>query len=125
MSPLRNILGVYGDRVIAEEVFELMLLNAGQSSESILFDVSPYFTIESAGLLKKGLSSNNDRFRAWTVWQLRKVGYQFTQEEIDKLMRDESWMVRANAAIAAPQLTKGLAQTDTNPFVRFASSLND
>jgi hypothetical protein len=125
LQPLRHLVGIYGDKEIAEEVFELMLQTAEQSSESLLLDVSPYFTIDSAGLLKKGLSSNNDKFRAWTVWQLRKVGHQFTQEEIDNLMRDASWMVRANATVAAPQLTKELAQKDKNPFVRFSASLNN
>jgi len=122
LQPLRSIVGIYGDKEIAEAVLEFMLQNAAQNT---LFDVSPYFTSESAELLKKGLSSDNDRFRAWSVWQLRKVGYQFTQDEINKLMRDESWMVRANAAIAAPQLTKDLAKNDKNPFIRFASSLNN
>jgi len=125
LQPFRSLLGVYGDKEIAEEAFELTLQSAEQSREISFFDISPYFTIESAGLLKKGLSSNNDKFRAWTVWQLRKVGYQFSKEEIDKLMLDNSWMVRANATIAAPKLTKEQAQKDDNPFVRFTASLQN
>jgi len=125
LYPFHSLLGIYGDKEIAEEAFELMLQSADQNSENTLFDISPYLTIESAELLKKGLSSDNDKFRAWSVWQLRKVGYQFSQDEIEKLMRDESWMVRANTVIVAPEMTKNLAQNDKNPFVKFTASLQN
>jgi len=120
LAQLEKPLGLYSDRNLAEEVFQLML-----KSEMNLTVVSPYFTIESVEFLKKGLNFHNDDLRAWTVWQLRRVGYQFTQEEIDKLMKDKSWMVRANATIAAPLTTKDLAKTDKNPVVNFIASLQN
>jgi hypothetical protein len=58
------------------------------------------------------------------VWQLRRVGYKFTQEELDKLLKDDSWIVRANAVMAEPQRAKNIAVNDKNSFVRFVATLS-
>ena len=124
LNSLRDVVGYYADREIAEDVFRLMLRvyeNGGELSE---LNISPYFTIESAELIKKGLIVPNYRFRAWCVWQLRRVGYKFSQEELDKLLKDDSWMVRANAVMAEPQRAKNIAVNDKNSFVRFVVTLS-
>jgi hypothetical protein len=123
LRPLRRLLGIYSDREIAEDVFKVMLKNSETKKESEICDLLPYFSIESAELLKKGLVCSDDSLRAWCVWQLRKVGYKFTQEEIDNLMHDKSWMVRTNAVAAEPQKAKNLASRDKNSFVRFVVTL--
>lgn len=124
MNSLQNVVGFYADREIAEGVFRLMLRVYENGGELRELNISPYFTIESAELLKKGLTVPNHRFRAWSVWQLRRVGYQFTQEELDKLLKDDSWIVRANSVMAEPQRAKNIAVNDKNSFVRFVATLS-
>ena len=122
-SPLRDIVGVYADREISEKI--LTILQGTENDDWFYgWNVWPHLTIESAELIKKGLASGNDKFRAWSVWQLRNVGYKFTQEEIDKLLKDESWIVRANAVMAEPQRAKNIAANDKNSFVRFVATLS-
>jgi hypothetical protein len=123
LPPLRYLVEYYGDREIAEVVFRLMLRVDETGGEFEALNVSPYFTIESADLLKKGMTARNDKLRAWSVWQLRRVGYKFSREEIDKLIHDESWMVRANTVVAEPQKTINIAASDKNSFVRFVATL--
>jgi len=123
LIPLRELVGYYGDREIAEGVFRLMLRVDETGEKFEVSNVSRYFTIESADLLKKGLTARNGKFRAWSVWQLRKVGYKFSQEDIDKLLKDDSWMVRANVVMAEPQIVKNIAMNDKNSFVRFVAIL--
>jgi hypothetical protein len=121
--PLRDIVGVYGDREISEKILTLL---QGMENDD-WFDglrIWPHLTIESAELIKKGLASESDRFRAWSVWQLRNVGYKFTREELDKLMKDDSWIVRANAVMAEPKRAKTIADKDKNSFVRFVATLS-
>jgi hypothetical protein len=124
MNSLQDVVGYYADKEIAEGVFRLMLRLYENGGELRELNISPYFTIESAELLKKGLTVPNYRFRAWSVWQLRRVGYKFTQEELDKLLKDDSWIVRANAVMAEPQRAKNIAVNDKNSFVRFVATLS-
>jgi hypothetical protein len=123
LLPIRDLIEIYADREIAENIFT-MLLGTENNDWFEGWQIWPHLTIESAELLKKGLASSNDRFRAWSVWQLRRVGYQFTQEEIDKLLKDDSWMVRANAVMAEPEMAKNIAANDKNSFVRFVATLS-
>jgi hypothetical protein len=124
LNSLQEIVGFYADREIAEDVFRLMLRIHENRGELRELNISQYFTIESAELLKKGLIVPNYRFRAWSVWQLRRIGYQFTQEELDKLLKDDSWIVRANAVMAEPERAKDIAVNDKNSFVRFVATLS-
>jgi HEAT repeat protein len=101
------------------------MLRVDETGEEFeILNVLPCFTIESADLLKKGLTARNDKLRAWSVWQLRRVGYKFSQEELDKLLKDDSWMVRANAVMAEPQRAKNIVMNDKNGFVRFVATLS-
>jgi len=118
LSPLRYLVGPYGDSYIAQEVFTAQLLSAETERHFDPYEISSYFTMESAPLLKKGLDSKNSDMRAWCVWQLRKIGYKFDNTELEKLMRDESWKVRANAAFAGGKEVATIAAKDKNAFVR-------
>ncbi len=123
LSPLHRLLGVYGDTEIAEKVFEIMLRAAESDIHFDLCNVSPYFTAESSQLLLKGLGSRNEDMRAWCVWQLRKMAYRFTDDELNKLLSDPSWKVRANTAAAEPERTKKIAARDKNAFVWLVATL--
>ena len=117
----RSIL--YVDNQIAQDIFKIMLLAVDTGGHFETYDISPYFTIESAPLLKQGLQSKNGDMRAWCVWQLRKIGYKFDNAELENLMHDESWKVRANAAFAGGEVVAPLAAKDKNAFVRLVGSL--
>jgi hypothetical protein len=123
VNSLREVAGFYADREIAEDIFRLMFLMHQYHGEPQELHISPYFTIESAELLKKGLAAPNYKLRAWCVWQLRNVGYKFTQDELDMLLKDDSWIVRANTVMAEPLKSKSKAVNDKNSFVRFAGTL--
>ncbi len=123
LYPLRRIVGLHGDRQIAEEIFKIMLSAVDKEQHFESFDISPYFQGRSAGLLKQGLTCSNSDTRAWCVWQLRKIGYEWSIEEIGKLLTDKSWKVRANVAAAAGKEITALAANDRNSFVRAAASL--
>jgi hypothetical protein len=120
--------GTYDDKDIAEAVLKIMLRS---EDEDIIKDWDePWeapqdFNMQSADLLRQGLASKNEQLRAWCVWQLRKVGYQFSEEEMSRLLADESWKVRANAVVAGGRKTSGQAAKDPNPFVRWVASLSD
>jgi len=122
LNPLRRIVGLYGNRHIAEAIFKIMLSAVDEREGFESFEISPYFDDGSAESLKRGLSSENDDMRAWCVWQLRKIGYKWDKEELDKLLTDKSWKVRANAVIAGGKGTATLAGRDQSNFVRLVGS---
>jgi hypothetical protein len=122
----REVVGTYADKEISEAVLKIML----RSEDSDIVkdwdgpgEAPRDFDAQSADLLKQGLTSKNDQIRAWCVWQLRKVGYQFSENEISRLLTDESWKVRANAVIAGGRKTAEQAAKDADPFVRWVASL--
>ena len=125
LYPLRKIVGLHSDRQIAEEIFRILLSAVDKEEHFESFDISPYFEAQSARLLKKGLAGSNKDIRAWCVWQLRKLGYKWSVEELGKLLTDESWQVRANVAAAGGKEIAALAAAakDRNSFVRATASL--
>jgi hypothetical protein len=122
LYPLRRLVGFYCDRQIAEAAFKIMLLAADAHDEFEPWEISPYITGESTQLLKKGLESKNENMRAWCIWQLRKVEYKPSKEELDKLLTDKSWKVRANVVCATGKQAALSASKDENSFVRLVAS---
>jgi len=122
LYPLRRLIGFYCDRQIAEAAFKIMLLAADAHDEFEPWEISPYFTGESTQLLKKGLESKNENMRAWCIWQLRKIEYKPSKEELDKLLTDKSWKVRANVVCATGKQAALSASKDENSFVRLVAS---
>jgi hypothetical protein len=123
---VREALGTYVDRDISEAVLKIMLRSEDRDiikDWGEPWEIPQDFDIQSADLLRQGLASKNEQLRAWCVWQLRKVGYEFSEEEETRLLADESWKVRANTVIAGGRKTTGRAAKDPNPFVRWVASL--
>lgn len=92
---LYDIVGLYGDAQIAEEVLKIQLLT--DEEDFRVMDFSQYLTVNSIPLLKKGLLTKNNKLRAWCLWQLRKLNYDWKKAEIEKLLGDKDWRVRNNA----------------------------
>jgi hypothetical protein len=125
-SPMREVVGTYTDRDISEAVLKIMFHSKDNDIMEVWrkpWEIPQDFDMQSADLLRQGLASKNEQLRAWCVWQLRKVGYQFSEDEMSRLLKDESWKVRANAVIAGGPPSAGRAAKDTNPFVRWIASL--
>jgi hypothetical protein len=123
--PIHGTAGTYSDRDISEAILKIMLRSEDKHivrDWGWQWEIPQAFDIQSADLLRQGLGSKNEPLRAWCVWQLRKVGYTFSEEEISRLLTDESWKVRANAVMAAGPKAGGLAAKDPNPFVRLVAS---
>lgn len=123
LNAIKRIVGPYYDRRIAEAVFEITLLSADKCGSNNLPEVPLYFTSDSVALLKQGLAYPDERLRAWCVWQLHKVGYEFSKDELEALLADDSWKVRANAAVAAGTQAGPEVLRDKSRFVRFVASL--
>ena len=123
LTAIKRIVGPYCDRRIAEAIFEITLLSADKCGSINLPEVPLYFTSDSVALLKQGLAYPDERLRAWCVWQLRKVGYEFSKDELEALLADDSWKVRANAAVAAGAQAGPEVLRDKSGFVRFVASL--
>lgn len=120
LGPLSRLDGMYADRQIVEDVLKIMVMTTVARNNFRASEMPPYFTLESADLLKSGLAGPNEDMRAWCVWQLRRVGYKWSKEEIDSLLSDESWKVRANAML----LRTGPAQKDEpSSFVKLVGTL--
>jgi len=85
--------------------------------------VAPYFDEDSISVLKDGLKSTDENLRAYTVWQLNKVEYEWSNKELENLVQDESWKVRANAVLAANNGRAVLMQSDKNSIVKLIAKL--
>jgi len=121
LYPLRKFVGLYGDKQIAEEFFQIMLSAANEDGDFESFDISPYFEDQTAELLKKGLTCSNVDMRAWCIWQLRKIGYKFSKPELKELLKDASWKVRTNVVLAGGKEAGTLAKNDNNTLVRLVA----
>lgn len=121
LYPLRKLVGFYGGRQIAEEIFQIMLSAANEDRNFDPFDISPYFESQSAELLKKGLACSNADMRAWCVWQLRSVGYKFSRPELEELLKDQNWKVRTNAVLAGGKEAASLAESGGSALVRLVA----
>jgi hypothetical protein len=126
LSPVREVVVTYADRDITEAVFKIMLRSQDDDIKDFwwgLWEVPQDFDAQSADLLRQGLASDNDQLRAWCAWQLRKTSYTFSEDEMSRLLADESWKVRVNAIVAGGPKTAGRVANDQNPFVRWVASL--
>lgn len=122
LFPLQDVVKFYCDKQIAEEFFKIMLATANKGSYFQFFDIPPYFEGQSAELLKEGLVCTNADIRAWCIRQLRNVGYKFSRPELEMLLKDESWKVRANAVLAGGKEFALLAESDKNALVKLIAS---
>jgi hypothetical protein len=124
LGRVREAAGTYADRDSSEAVLKIMLRSEDKDIMKLWWepwDAPQDFDMQSADLLRQGLVSKNEQLRAWCVWQLRKVGYKFSEEEETRLLADESWKVRANAVIAGGSKAAERAAKDPNPFVRWVA----
>ncbi|MEJ2703086.1 MAG: hypothetical protein P8Z79_11655 [Sedimentisphaerales bacterium] len=83
--------------------------------------VFAHLSNESVPALLAYLDSDNDQLRAFLVWRLTTLGYEWSRDRLDKLVHDSSWEVRLNSLFALD--TDGLlkALDDENAVVRLVA----
>ncbi|MHC4111441.1 MAG: HEAT repeat domain-containing protein [Planctomycetota bacterium] len=150
LSRLKDALTHFADTDIAEQIFirtscaSLMEqpLSLSFDFNSIPFDnfreqlnkprdmtiklrkaISPYFSKSSIPILKKELNSDNPNLRAYVVWQLTKLGYEWSEQELKQLFTDKDWKVRLNTLFAMDKKSVRTALDDENPVVRVTAKL--
>ena len=78
----------------------------------------PHLTSESIPLLLEHLDSDNDQLRAFVVWRMTSLGYQWTDEQLAAIRQDSYWKVRLNAFFALDRDDLATAIEDESPLVR-------
>ncbi|MGB2808596.1 MAG: hypothetical protein WBC22_12705 [Sedimentisphaerales bacterium] len=100
------------------------LLSPSYEASKRLKAIAPYFDMDSINTLKDGLESTDEDLRAYTVGQLTRVGYKWSKKELEGLIQDESWKVRANIALAVSKERATLMQDDQNSLVKLSAKMN-
>ena len=85
-----------------------------------LFMVYPFISDDSVGLLREYLDAERDDLRAFVVWQLGRLGYEFSDEEVGRIVHDTSWKVRVNGVFALGRDRLGEFGDDEDAVVRVA-----
>jgi hypothetical protein len=80
--------------------------------------IFPHLHYESIPLLLEHLDSDNEQLRAFIVWRVTRLGYEWPRERLWELLKDNYWKVRLNAlfALDTDDLTKAL--DDESAIVR-------
>jgi hypothetical protein len=137
-----------GDRELAEEVVavlaglptstETLEINAGESADqrdqrlrqyrdrnsaACLESISVHLSGESIPLLLEHLDSDNDQLRAFIVWRVMSLGYEWSDEQLESLRRDSFWKVRMNALFAHDIDDLKAFAEDENPLIRTVAQM--
>ena len=83
----------------------------------------PYLSVESIPLLLEHLDSDNEQLRAFIVWRVTSLGYEWSEEQLAALRQDNFWKVRMNALFACDRDDLTTSVEDENPLVRTVASL--
>ena len=78
---------------------------------------------ESIPLLLKHLDSDNEQLRAFIVWRLTSLGYEWTIEQIGILLKDDNWKVRLNVLFACEEDDLETALDDESGVVRVVAQI--
>ena len=136
------------DRELAEKILEIVIKSApieesydipvGQAikvSEAIfpkhtkdasykfLEAIYPHLSEESVPLLLEHLDSGNEQLRAFIVWRLTSLGYEWTSEQFGTLSKDDHWKVRLNALFACDTDDLETALDDKSGTVRVVAQI--
>jgi hypothetical protein len=92
-------------------------------SHRFLEAIYPHLNEESIPLLLEHLDSNNEQLRAFVVWRLTSLGYEWPRERLDALLKDGCWKVRLNALFAFDADDLKAALDDENGVVRVIAQI--
>ena len=83
----------------------------------------PYLSAESIPLLLGHLDSDNDQLRAFIVWRVTSLGYEWSEEQLAALRQDSFWKVRMNALFAHDIDDLKTFAEDENPLIRTVAQM--
>jgi hypothetical protein len=109
-----NISDVKGTRVIKR---------SKDLTDRYLEPTFPYIGFELIPLLLEHLDSDNDQLRAFIVWRLTSLGYQWPREQIAALRKDSYWKVRLNVLFALDADELAMALDDQSAVVRVVAQM--
>lgn len=79
--------------------------------------------IESIPLLLEHLDSDNDQLRAFIVWRVTSLGYEWPSDQLQRLLKDNYWKVRLNTLFALDVDNLAKALDDENVIVRLVARM--
>jgi hypothetical protein len=119
LMQLREVLPLCANASVADTVLGFALTARWENDRGTEPpNIAPCLGVQSINHLKSALTSQYASFRAWSVWQLRRLDYTFTDEEIALLKADTDASVRANLAMAVPEAMLGDFVNDPSPIVQ-------
>ena len=78
---------------------------------------------ESIPLLLDHLDSDNDQLRAFIVWRMTNLGYEWPGEQLQGFLKDEYWKVRLNSLFALDVEDIAKVLNDENAVVRIVARM--
>jgi len=88
------------------------------TSHKYLEAAFPHLNNESTPLLLQYVDSGNESLRAFAVWRLTALGYDWPTEQVRLLLADNNWKVRLNTLFACDADDLARSLTDDNHVVR-------
>jgi HEAT repeat protein len=94
-----------------------------QNSPYCLEAVFGHLNAESIPLLLEYLNSDNDQLRAFIVWRLTSLGYEFPSDRLQVLRKDIDWKVRLNTLFVCGPDDLAKALDDESAVVRIVAHM--
>jgi hypothetical protein len=93
------------------------------NSPQCLYSVFVHLNAESIPLLLEYLNSDNEQLRAFLVWRLTSLGYEWPRDRLRVLLKDPYWKVRLNVLFALEPNGLEKALDDQNAVVRIIAQM--
>jgi len=106
---------------VSDGPLPLLHKDAGHKFLEALF---PHLNSESIPLLLEHLDSDNDRLRAFIVWRVTSLGYEWPGDQLQGLLKDDYWKVRLNSLFALDKDNLAKALDDENAVVRIVARMH-
>lgn len=119
--PSKEVRDIPVGRIITR--FEDFEVSREDTSHEYLESAYPYLSAESTPLLLQHLNSDHIPLRAFVVWRLTTLGYDWPEDQLDTLLKDRAWQVRLNALLASDTPDIGAALADENTIVQAIAGL--
>ena len=85
--------------------------------------IFPHLDYESIPLLLEHLDSDNEQLRAFIVWRVTSLGYEWPGDRLGELLKDPHWKVRLNALFALDTDDLEKALDDEKAVIRIIAQM--
>jgi hypothetical protein len=110
-------------RETAEQHTMRLMRHRNENTPHCLEAIFAHLTVESIPVLVSHLDSDNDQLRAFIVWRLTSLGYDWPRDHLRELMKDPSWKVRLNILFALDPDELTNAFDDENAVVEIIAQM--